>query len=182
MRNTRTISVVLAFMLMVFVIATAQDKPWFDMENCAFCKNLSAQPGLMDHLTKWEHHNVKNGSVSITEVDKEYIDAYKKAIMGMEATAKRMQAGEMLPMCGMCEAYGAVMMKGAQSEEVQSGNIFISLMYSDDPEVVNEIHALTDRTNDEIMKMEEMKKTGATEKMDEAKKVKKEMPKKDDKK
>jgi len=182
MRNTRTIVVVLAFTLMVFVIATAQDKPWFDMENCAFCKNLSAQPGLMDHLTKWEPHNVKNGSVSITEVDKEYVDAYKKAMAAMKVTAHRIQEGEQLPICGMCEAYNGLMMKGAQSDEVQSGNIFVSLMYSDDPEIVNEIHAITDHTNDEMMKMKEMKKTGAMEKMDEAKKVKKEIPKKDDKK
>lgn len=182
MRNARTIMVALVFTMMVFVIATAQDKPWFDMENCAFCKNLSAQPGLMDHLTKWEHHNVKNGSVSITVVDEAYLPAYKKAMMMMGETGKKMQAGEKLPMCGMCEAYGGLKMKGVQMEEVGSDNVFISLMYSDDPEVINEIHAMTDRTNDEMMKMEEMKKSGDMEKMDEAKKMKKEVPKKDDKK
>jgi len=182
MRNARTIIVALAFTLIVFVIATAQDKSWFDMENCAFCKNLTAEPGLMDHITKWDHHNVKNGSVSVTVVDEAYLPAYKKAMMGMEATAKKMQAGEKLPMCGMCEAYGAAMMKGAQSEEVQSGNIFVSLMYSNDPEVINEIHAMTDRTNDEMMKMEEMKKKGDMGKMDDMKTAKKEMPKKGDKK
>jgi len=158
MKNTRTILVVMAFALIIFVIATAADKSWFDMENCAFCKHLTAEPGLMDHITKWDHYNVKNGSVSVTVVDEAYLPAYKKAMMMMEETGKKMQAGEQLPMCGMCEAYGAVMMKGAQWEEVQSGNIFVSLMYSGDPDVINEIHALTDRTNDEMKKMEDMEK------------------------
>jgi hypothetical protein len=182
MRNARTIIVALAFTLIVFVIATAQDKPWFDMENCAFCKNMTAEPGLMDHITKWEHHNVKNGSVTVTVVDEAYLPAYQKAMMGMEATAKKMQAGEKLPMCGMCEAYGAAMMKGAQVDEVQSGNIFVDLMYSDDPEVISEIHAMTDRTNAEMKKMMETQNTGDMGKTDEPKKTKMETPKKDEKK
>ena len=158
MRSIKIGLMVLAIALIYVASATAEDKPWFDMENCAFCKNLAAQPGLMDNITKWEHHNVKNGSISITEVNKDYLDAYKKAMDGMNAAAKKMEAGEQLPMCGMCEAYGGLMMKGVKWEEVGSDNIFVTLMYSDDLAVIEEIHSLTDRTNDEMKKMEEMKK------------------------
>lgn len=166
MRALRISLCVLIVSLALLVVTSADEKPWFDMENCAFCKNLKAEEGLMDNITKWEHHNVKNGTVSITVVNKEYLPAYKRAMDGMEKTSQRMEAGEQLPMCGMCEAYGAAMMKGAQWDEIQSGNTFVSIMYSSEPEVISEIHALTDRTNQEMEKMMEMEKAGEMKKME----------------
>ena len=155
MRTVGVSLVVLSLALFCCIASAEAGEPWFDMENCAFCKNLTAEPELMDHMPKWEHHNVTNGSVSITEVDKEYLPAYKKAMANMEETSKKLEAGEQLPMCGMCKAYSALMMKGVKYEEVGSGNVFVLLMHSDDPEVVKEIHAMTDRTNEELKKMEE---------------------------
>ncbi|UCC80885.1 MAG: hypothetical protein JSW64_05865 [Candidatus Zixiibacteriota bacterium] len=163
MRIVKISAAVLALSLICLASAAAGEKAWFDMENCAFCKNLAAQEGLMDNITKWEHHKVKNGAISITEVNKDYLPAYKTAMAGMEATSKKIQGGETLPMCGMCEAYGALTMKGVQWEEVGSDNVFVMLMHSDDPEVVKEIHAITDRTNDEIKKMEAVEKTEGSE-------------------
>lgn len=150
-------SVVVSLVLMSFSMLAAQEKPWFDMENCAFCKNLAAEEGLMDHITKWEHHNVQNGSVSISVVDQECVEAYKRAMHNMEEVSKKLQQGEMLPMCGMCEAYGELLQMGAKWDEVESDNIFVSLMYSDKPDVVARIHAMTSRTNDEMKKMEQPK-------------------------
>lgn len=148
---------VLVLVISMFVIAGA-GKPWFDMDNCGFCKNLTAEEGLMEHITKWEHHNVKNGAVSITEVDAEWMPKYMNAMKKMEETGMKMQQGEKVSMCGMCEAYGALHMKGCQWDVVESGNTVISLMWSDNEEVVAEIHALTDRTNKEMAMMEEAKK------------------------
>ena len=28
----------------------SNEKPWMDLEHCAFCKNMSSQPGLMEHM------------------------------------------------------------------------------------------------------------------------------------
>jgi hypothetical protein len=148
--------VVLAALLYVFVIA--EEKPWFDMDNCAFCKNLKTDPALLDHMPIWEHHNIHNGALTITQVDEAYLPSYEKAMAAMEEVGKRMEKGEQLPMCGMCTAYGEVMMQGAKSEEIKSGNLYVSIMYSDNPEVVKKIHAMTDRTNEEMKKMEEMEK------------------------
>lgn len=157
MKKLTISSVVVSLVLLSFSMLAAQEKPWFDMENCAFCKNLAAEEGLMDHITKWDHHNVSNGSVCISVVDKECVEAYKRAMHNMEEVGKKLEQGEMLPMCGMCKAYGELMKMGAKWDEVESDNIFVSIMYSDNPDVVAAIHAVTNRTNDEIKKMEQMK-------------------------
>ena len=149
---------VLLLMVLFTIPAMADEKPWFDMENCAFCKNLLAEEGLMDHITMWEHHKTNNGSVTITVVDEKYVEAYKHAMAMMDEVGKEMEQGKQVYMCGMCEAYGALMMKGAQWEVVESGNVFVTMNYSDDPEVVKEIHAMTDRTKAEMAKLEKMEK------------------------
>ena len=158
MRVVKISTAILALSLICLASATEGEKAWLDLENCAFCQNLTSQKGLMNNITKWEHHKVKNGAISITEVNRDYLSAYKTAMAGMETTSKKIQGGETLPMCGMCEAYGALMVKGVQWEEVGSDNVFVLLMHSNDPEVVKEIHAITDRTNDEMKKMEAKEK------------------------
>jgi hypothetical protein len=158
MRIVKISTAILALSLICLASATEGEKAWFDMKNCAFCQHLASRPGLMENITKWEHHKVKNGAISITEINTDYLPAYKTAMAGMEETSKKIQGGEMLPMCGMCEAYGALMTKGVQWEEVGSDNVFVFLMHSDDSEVVKEIHDLTDRTNDEMKKMEAAEK------------------------
>lgn len=163
MKTAKIILMVLALILALVILVTAEDKPWFDMEKCGFCSQLMAQPGLMDHITKWEHHNTKNGSLSITVVDPEYLSAYKQAMAKMEEVGKKMQQGEPVYMCGMCEAYGALTMKGVQFDVVESGNIFVMNMYSDKPELVSGIHAMTDRTNAEMKKMQETEKGEKTD-------------------
>ena len=163
MKTAKAILMVVIAVLVLALLVTAEDKPWFDMEKCAFCSQIMAQPGLMDHITKWEHHNTKNGSMSITVVDPEYVGAYKEAMAKMQEVGQKMQKGEPTYMCGMCEAYGAIMMKGAQYDVVESDNIFVVNMYSDNPDLVNDIHAMTDRTNEEMKKMTETEKGEKTD-------------------
>lgn len=149
--------VVFAAALLLAPPAPAQ-QPWFDMQNCAFCKNITAEEGLMDHITMWDHHNTANGMVTITTIAPEYVDAYKRAMANMEKTGEAMKQGKMLPMCGMCQSMGMLMQQGAKYETVESGNVFVSMMYSDNPEVIQKIHEWTDHTNAEMKKMEEMPK------------------------
>ena len=48
------------------------------------------------------------------------------------------------------------MQQGAKLEEIDSDNVFITMMYAEDPAVIEQIHMHTDRTNDELAKMSEM--------------------------
>ena len=125
---------------------------WFDMEKCEFCKPMMETKGLMSHM-KWEHHNIADGTLSITKVDDDYVDAYKKAEAKMDVVAKRWMGGEKVYVCNMCKSMGAIMQAGAKTDNIESGNTFIQVTSSTDPEVVNMIHGWTDRTNSEMKAM-----------------------------
>jgi len=149
---------VLTILLVSAAYLAADEKPWFDMENCAFCKNLTAEEGLMENFQKWEHFKVDNGTITISVVNDSHVDAFIRAGKNMEKTAMRMKKGEQLQMCGMCESYGALMMAGAKMADVQSGNIFVSTMNSDNPETVKLLHAHADKTTAEMKMWEEKEK------------------------
>ena len=63
-------------------------------------------------------------------------------IKSWKRPTRSLKQGEQLPTCDMCKAYGELMARGVKWEEVVSDNVFVMLMYSDNPEVVNEIHAV----------------------------------------
>jgi hypothetical protein len=136
-----------------------QEKPWFDLENCAMCKALLAQPGLMDHMT-WDNQLINTGMVSVCTVEPAYMDAYKKAGMQMEMVMKDLEAGKTMNLCGMCTSYGALMKAGAKTDEIMSGNTHVMTLTSTDPKVVDGIHTHAQRTIDEYKKMQEMKAAG----------------------
>jgi hypothetical protein len=152
------LTVILGIMLIAGSALAEEEKPWFDLENCAFCKNLSAEEGLLDNFPKWEHYNIHNGMLTLSVVEKEYIPAFKNAIANMNKVVKQLEAGENVHLCGMCESFGSLMMAGVKIEEIESENIFVSMMTSDNPEVVEQIHQHTDRTNDEYAKWLEAEK------------------------
>ena len=61
-----------------FASTLSAEEPWIDLEKCAFCKEFTKQPGLVEHM-KTEYHNTKNGIISVTYVDKAYQPAMEKA-------------------------------------------------------------------------------------------------------
>ncbi len=134
------------------------EKPWFDMQNCAFCKSLMAEPGLMQHMLKWEHFKTADGLINITVVDKDYTDAYKKAQANMDAVTARLEKGENLPLCGSCTMFGEILKEGAKYEKFQSDNIFVSSLTCDKPEVIAKIHTWVDSTQAEMAKMQKQEK------------------------
>ncbi|MBD3258987.1 hypothetical protein GF377_11185 [candidate division GN15 bacterium] len=144
--------VAVAVLALALVALAGDEKPWFDMETCSFCKHLIEDPGLLHHCD-WEHHKISDGVLTVTTVEDEYLDAFNTAMANMEEAGKKMQSGEMLPMCGMCTAMGNLMMTGAQWESVTTKHGSVSVLTSDDPAVVEKIHAFADRTNDEMAKM-----------------------------
>ena len=147
------LSVAVSIMAASFTYA-AEDGPWFDMQNCEMCKPLMEVPGLMDNMT-WEHYKISAGLVSISTVKPEFVDSYKKAQMAMMETAGKLMKGEPVKLCNMCKGWGEILGAGAKQDVIESGNTFIAVTTSDNPETVKKIHAWGDRTNKEMSAMEQ---------------------------
>jgi len=150
----------LAFALVLVVPALAGEghdagAAWFDMTNCDFCKHLAGAPGLMNHVT-WENHAIDDGMLSITTVTPEYRDAFHEANRAMHELGQKMMSGQIDPrtvkMCGHCQAFGGLMMQGAQMKVIQSeqADVEVTLVTSGDPAVVAKIHEFNDRNDQEM--------------------------------
>jgi len=136
--------------------AMATESGWFDMENCAFCKNLTEDPGLLPHTT-WENHAIENGMMNIMTVDPAYAESAAKASAAMEKVGADIQAGRVNPMtlkmCGHCKEFGMLMMAGTHMETIKGEAAEVSLITSDDPATIKRIHALVERDNEEMALM-----------------------------
>lgn len=149
--------IVLALVAMA-AFALAGDKPWFDMEKCAFCRTLSQEPHLLENMNM-EYHEITNGYLTVTVVKSEFHDSYVRAQKEMQKLAERMAQGEEdIYVCGHCEAYGNLMMSGAQIEHVSTAFGDILLMTSDKPEIVDMIKKFGSRSKEEMAKMEQREK------------------------
>lgn len=136
MRKALLITVAVLF-AMSFV-ASAADEPWFDLKKCAFCKTLADQPGLIDHM-KTEYHNLHNGMMSITHIDKEYQPAFVKAQEAMKPVIADLQAGKPVYTCQHCTTLGALMMAGVIPDEIRSGENIMVVYTSNDTAMVTKI-------------------------------------------
>lgn len=139
----------------------AVETPWFDMENCAFCKHLLKDPKLMENMV-WEHHDISNGLLMVTTVNPECKKSHQEAMQAMMDLGQKLEKGEVdmkdLKMCGSCQHWGMLEEMGAKFEQVQGKTADIMLMTSDKPEVVNKIKEYGQRSREELVKMEEAKK------------------------
>ena len=129
---------------------------WFDYENCAFCKTLLEDPGLLEHST-WENHAIKNGSMSIVVVDPQYAEAMATAEKKMSDLGNKISKGEVNPMtmkmCGHCMSFGMIVMSGVNMERVNAEAAVITMMTSDDPAMVQRLHDQVKRDNEEMALM-----------------------------
>jgi hypothetical protein len=138
--------------LMIAGATTAGELGWFDMANCAMCKNISSHEGLMENIT-WEQHPISNGVVSVTTVDAKYIESYRSCHADMVETSMKMQQGTPMEMCGSCTELGNCMKKGIGMEYVKTSTGDVWIMTSDKPELVKEIQAWAARNKEEKAKM-----------------------------
>jgi hypothetical protein len=131
----------------------ATESGWFDLENCAFCKNLLTDPELLEHMT-WETHRIENGMMYITVVDPGYQKSYVAANKAMEKLGNDMMTGAVNPMqvkmCGSCAEFGQLMMAGVEMENIDGDAADIMLITSTDPQMVAKLHAYADRNNKEM--------------------------------
>ena len=115
---------VFAATAMIYTAETTEagETAWFDMENCDFCENLAKDPNLLKNMS-WEHHDIKNGVMTITVVKPEYKEAYLEAQKAMMEQGQKLQSGEVaftdIKMCGHCQYYGKLTMMGVNMEYVQ---------------------------------------------------------------
>lgn len=144
-----------AVMLFTFAVVFAGDAPWFDMKKCIFCQKLSDHDGLLDHM-KWEHHIISDGCMSVTVVDDDYTDEYKTAMDEMMKVGTELSQGKIADpyMCGHCQAYGALIMKGVKMESVETSVGDIMMITSDDPALQKEIKAYAEHTMKAMQEME----------------------------
>ncbi len=153
--------------LMVIAIAaltTAEEKkmaekPWFDMQNCVFCKELTAQPGLMEHM-RHDYHNVSTGTISVLQVDASHMDSFKKAMIGMQTAASKMDPAKMPFMCQHCEKLGGLMMNSKiKIDQIETNFGSLTVYATQDSATMAMLHEFATRSNDEGKKMmAEMKK------------------------
>jgi hypothetical protein len=133
---------------------SGDDAPFFDLENCAMCQNLMADPNLMAGLG-WENHNVAGGMMTVTTFQTEAaMIAYAKAEAAMEAVAAQLMAGEDLYLCGFCQTAMGLMAEGAQREVVPFEGGVVTLMTASDPETIQHIHSYCETINMELQAME----------------------------
>ena len=153
----RALFLTLSVVLVAAVVASAGEVAWFDFQNCAMCKDIMATPGLVENVS-WEQYNLANGIISVTTVDVEYVDKYRKAHAGMAETAKAMHSGGEMPyLCGSCTALGMCMMKGANQEYVETINGCLFILTSTKPELVEELQNWAKRNKEEKAKMKAAK-------------------------
>ena len=143
-----------AVALIVSVAALAGDdaEPWFDLENCAFCKHIGAEEGLVDHMHS-EYHNLKGGILFIMTIDPQYKEAFDRAQAAMNEVGIEMQkTGEVPHMCRHCRMYGEFMTSGVAIECVEAEVGSICMMTSEKPEMVEKLQAFGARTAEETAK------------------------------
>lgn len=146
------IAAALAIVVAVAAFVVAEDKPWFDMKNCAMCSTLASKPGLLEAMT-WEHFPVANGAVQVGYCPDQHKAAFGQAMAEMGKVQEKMKAGETVYLDGYCTAFGDLLKAGAKYESVQAAHSNVGLLTSSDPELVKKIHEFTKRTNDELAKM-----------------------------
>ena len=129
---------------------------WFDLQNCEFCKNLTADPDLLPHLT-WETIKTENGFAQISTCAPEFKDSYNKCNQAIAKLGNDMMTGKVNPMqvkmCGSCAGFGQFMMAGVKTENIHGEAADVMLVSSDDPAIVQKLHDYADRNNQEMAEM-----------------------------
>ena len=162
MNSKRTALVFGVFTLVALALplgAAPGTTPWFDLDNCSMCKNMTAEKGLMEHM-EWENHLTTDGMISITVVAAGYEEAFARSMENMKATSEKLMAGEQMYLCGFCQSYGALHMAGANFEHIETKSGTIELVSSHDPKIVEKIHAHGQHTIDEYNRMVEAESQG----------------------
>jgi hypothetical protein len=134
----RSLLVVMASIAILALAVVAEDSPWFDLKKCEFCNKLAAQPGLIEHMNT-EYHNLHNGTLSVTHIDKDFLPAFHKAQEAMRPVVQDLQAGKQVYTCPHCTTLGMLMMSGVIPDQVDRGESIIVVYTSSDSTMIAKI-------------------------------------------
>ena len=134
----------------------AAEAKWFDLENCAVCKPMHENQELM-HSMLWESHRLEDGMMMTAEIPAEKQEEFASCCKMMKQVAET--AGPDTPMCGFCASLGAIKKAGARVQEINTGFGKVTLVTSDNLELVKMIQEHADKTQEA---MDEMAKMAAT--------------------
>lgn len=133
------------------VVAVAQEKPWYDMKNCEFCKPWLT-PDMMKNCT-WDQVETANGVLTVGLFPETFRPKYRAAYDQTQALSMKAAAGEKVHMCGSCEAMGSFLMRGARMEELFMKSGVAMLMTATDSSLVADMHKWAKRNAEEEKKM-----------------------------
>jgi len=152
MNRSVKFTLLLGFLLVLGVSSVfAGGKEWFDMESCDMCRPLTENPELLMNIT-WEQHNISNGIVSVTTVEKDYVEVYRKAHSEMGEVGASMEKGNHTELCGMCTNLVGMMMKGVEQEGVVTTHGDVWILTSKDPLVVADLQKWASKNKEEMEK------------------------------
>ncbi len=157
MRAIVTVVFLIAGTIILAGIASGEDKPWFDMQNCELCKVYMEDPMLMPNM-QWEEYETNNGIVSITTVNEKFLPSLRTSHAKMMKNIERLEQGDTLYICGMCTEMGRLMELGAKFEYFETERGYMSLFTAEDPKLIAAIKAMSARGKEEWKKMEMMQK------------------------
>lgn len=152
MRKVSGVMLALVVVLALGSISMAEDTMWFDMENCQMCKPMMETEGFMENVT-WETYPIANGIIDVTTVNKGFEEQYQSAHGAMMANWAKLQAGEEMKLCGMCQAFSAAMDETVKMETVKTKNGEISLTTSSNTETVAKLQEIAKRNAKEMAAM-----------------------------
>jgi hypothetical protein len=140
----------------------AAEEPWLDLDKCMFCKAFASQPGLLDHM-KTEYHDTRTGIISVTYIDKDYEDAFKKAQAGISQVVADKVAGKPIVACKHCAGIGEFSSMGL-AEPIKSEKCTIVIYSSSDPAVVARLQDFARKTNEAFAELARHKKSASAKK------------------
>jgi cytochrome c553 len=126
-------------------VHSGSEIPWFDMKQCAFCKNMAPLESRMAEIS-CDTHKVDNGMIMVSFVPEDLKDDMEQSHEKMMETAKQLESGKQLAMCGFCHQIGMLMSQGVKMQRLAGDHGEITLFTSEDPEMVKKIHEFADRT------------------------------------
>ena len=148
----RIAMVAVSVMALLTMFALGQEKPWFDIKQCAFCQQFGKEPGLLQHMHT-EYHNISDGIVSFTHIDTGYEDAFQRAQVGVGSVLKEMRTTGKVPyMCEHCSMLGKFTMAGVRQELVPTNYGSVVIFTSPDSSMVSELQHFGKRSNEELVK------------------------------
>ena len=131
--------------LFVVPFSLSADDDWFDMQNCEICKCMSGHMDMMMEV-KWGVHKTENGMMMISVVPEKHQKTMKAAHDEMMQVVARLEKGEKMHCCGFCTSYGKLKQGGAKIEEIETVGGKVTLVTSDNSEMIKMIHEHATKT------------------------------------